>query len=172
MRDSGRRQVGKPSCPAALKVFFRSYKPRDAKRFRIRSVSISGDRAVAVTDNKVGTKSFLGKVRGTWLIDSETVNTYDAETAANKWAAQHQRAGETLRPVHCSASEASGESTRDRETQDTLWAEFGCPVRFRPSGRHYVVYLRAVNDYEHVKVVGSLPWSKGIQIAPIPQRLK
>jgi hypothetical protein len=172
MRDSGRRQVGKPSCAAALKVFFGAYTPRDAKRFRIRSVKISGDRAVAATDNKVGTKSFLSKVRGTWLIDSETVNSYDAESAANKWAAQRQRAGETFKPVHCSASETSGKSRKGREAQDTLWAEFGCPVRFRPSGRRYVVYLRAVNDYEDVRVVGSLPWSEAIQIVPIPQRLK
>lgn len=172
MRDSGRRQVGEPSCAAALKVFFSAYTPRDAKRFRIRSVRIFGDRAVAVTDNKVGTKSFFGKVRGTWLIDSETVNTYDAETAANKWAAQRKRAGETFGPVHCSASEASSKSSEAREAEDTLWAEFGCPVRFRPSGRRYVVYLRAVNDYEDIRVVGSLPWREAIQIVPIPQRLK
>ena len=164
LRDSGRRQVGKPSCADALRVFFGdSYTPEVAQKSRIRSVKITGDRAVVTADNENGTKSYLGKVGGRWLIDSEKVDSYDAETVANKWASQHRRAGETFRPVHCSASDEVGDRLQD---------EFGCPVRFRPTGRRYVVYLRAANNHEDVEVVGSLPWSEAIQIVPIPQRLE
>jgi hypothetical protein len=92
--------------------------------------------------------------------DSQEADVGDAGKAAAKWASAHKRPGETFTTESCSAISASPTSDH--------WAEFGCPVRFHPSGRAFVVYLRAVNGYKDVKLVKVLKGANH-QLVPIPR---
>jgi hypothetical protein len=60
------------SCAAAYKRSFdTSYTPADAARFRVRSVEITGDRALAITANEDRTKTYFRRVDGRWLLDDD-----------------------------------------------------------------------------------------------------
>jgi hypothetical protein len=96
-------------------------------------------------------------VGGVILWESRYVDTGDAGKVADEWAEAHRRPGETYERESCSAS-FDGE----RES------EFGCPVYFEPSGRSFVVYLRATDGHKDVEIVKVARWKANQQLAPIP----
>jgi hypothetical protein len=96
-------------------------------------------------------------VGGAILWESRYVDTDDAGQVADEWAEAHRRPGERYERESCSAS-----FDGDRES------EFGCPVYFEPSGRSFVVYLRATNGYKNVGIVKVARGKADQQLAPIP----
>jgi hypothetical protein len=63
------RNARRPYCAASLKrAFGAAYTRDDAASFHVRSVEVTGDKAVATTDNKDRTKTPLRKIAGRWLV--------------------------------------------------------------------------------------------------------
>jgi len=63
------RSKRRPTCIASLRrAFGAAYTPEDATSFRVRSVEVTGGRAVATTNNKDRTQTPLRKIAGSWLV--------------------------------------------------------------------------------------------------------
>jgi hypothetical protein len=95
------------------------------------------------------------------LWEARFVDTADAGRVADDWARAHTRGGETFERASCSAI-FEGERESD----------FSCPLRFRPSNRYYVVFLRAVDGHTDIRLVRvvRVGANESVTLAPRPER--